>query len=150
MGPILIWILWLFCGTNSFMQTGKIESFFEGKKGVVAVYLFGSSAKKTKPVPEDVDIAVLFQRGSVPDFQEQIEMQEELVSLLKKEVDLVVLNRANPILKFQVLQHGRLIANADPSQLNLFVVRTLMEYDDIKRVRAPIERNILKGRVHGG
>lgn len=131
------------------MEREKIKSFFEGKVGIVAAYLFGSSAKATKPQAKDVDIAVLFQRGQVPNFDEQMEMRGSLASLLKKEVDVVILNRANPILKYQVLQHGLLISNPNPSQLNCFVVQAIMEYDDIKRVRAPIERNILKGRIYG-
>lgn len=127
----------------------EIIGFFEKKKGVVAVYLFGSEAKKKGNKASDVDIAVLYEGSSVPDFHSKLEIQEALSSRLKKEVDVVVLNKANPILKHQVLKYGELLLNNNPSLVNTFIVRSLMEYDDIKRVRAPIEKNILKGRIYG-
>lgn len=126
-----------------------IIGFFEKKQGIVAVYLFGSEAKKKGNKESDVDIAILCESSSVPDFHSKIEIQEALSSRLKKEVDVVVLNKANPILKHQVLKYGELLLNNNPSLVNTFIVRSLMEYDDIKRVRAPIEKNILKGRIYG-
>jgi hypothetical protein len=36
----------------------------------------------------------------------------------------------------------------DVRRVNEFFVRTINEYDDLKRVRKPIEDNILKGRIY--
>ncbi len=133
---------------NSPVKT-VILSFFKKQSGVAGVYLFGSQAKKKIKKESDVDIAVLFEEGFVPDFRSQLEMREALSASLNKEVDLVLLNRGNPILKYQVLKYGELLLNNNPSWVNNFFVRTLMEYDDLKRVRAPIEKNILRGRTYG-
>lgn len=125
----------------------KMIAFFEKIPGIAAVYLFGSAAKKTKK-PEDIDIAVLFDDNAIPDIHSRLKWREDLTVLLKKEVDLVVLNKANPILRHQVL-HGNLLVNNDPDRVNRFFVRTVMEYTDLKRIRAPIEKNLLKGRRYG-
>lgn len=126
-----------------------LKNYFKKEQGVVALYLFGSHAKKSKRAPEDIDIAVLYERGSAPDPRQILEMQESLSGLLKKDVDLVVMNHANPILKHQIFREGKLLLNNNPSHLNEFFARSLTEYDEIKRVRRPIEQSILKGRVYG-
>lgn len=126
-----------------------LKNFFKKGRGVVALYLFGSHAKKSKRVPEDIDVAVLYERTSTPDPRQILEMQESLSGLLKKDVDLVVMNRANPILKHQIFGEGKLLLNNNPSLLNEFFSRSLSEYDEIKRVRRPIEQSILKGRIYG-
>lgn len=124
-------------------------TFFRAKEGIVAVYLFGSQAKQKGHGGSDVDIAVLYEEDKVPDFRNQLELRDTLSGILKKEVDLVFLNRANPILKHQILKYGALLLNHHPSLVNRFFVRTLMEYDDIRRIRVPIEKNILKRRLYG-
>jgi uncharacterized protein len=126
-----------------------IISFFQTKKDIVAVFLFGSQVKKNKAVPGDVDIAVLYHDAGMLDFRARVELQESLSSLLKQDVDLVILNQANPIFKFQIFQGGKLLLNNNPDIFSRFLVKSLMEYDDIKRVRAPIEKSLLKGSIYG-
>lgn len=127
----------------------KIADYFKQKTGVVAVWIFGSHAKRKTTKASDVDIAILFQADFIPDFRKQMEMKEELISLLKKEVDVLTMNKANPIVRHQVFKYGKVLLLNNPSQVNLFFVKSLMEYDDIQQVRRKIEKNILKGRVYG-
>lgn len=127
----------------------KLKDFFRQEKGVVAVYIFGSYAKKSKLAPEDIDVAVLYERKEAPNPAKILERKENLSGLIKKDVDWVVMNRANPILKHQIFREGKLLLNNNPSHLNDFFARSLTEYEDIKRVRRPIEQSILKGRVYG-
>lgn len=127
----------------------KLKKFFKNERGIVALYLFGSHAKKSKRIPEDVDVAVFYERGSIPNPRQTLEIQEKLAGLLKKDVDFVMMNRANPILKHQIFREGKLLLNNNPSHLNEFFARSVTEYDEIKRVRRPIEQSILKGRVYG-
>lgn len=124
--------------------------FCEPLPGVVAVYLFGSHAKGRATAASDVDIAILFERRKIPDGQTILNLQEELAGRLHvSSVDLVVMNRINPILKYQIFRHGTIVLKKDMKQLNSFRVRSLTDYADVKRMRAPIERAILKGRIHG-
>jgi len=60
----------------------------------------------------------------------------------------VNLDDASPILRMQVLKYGIRVYTRDVRRVNEFFVRTINEYDDLKRVRKPIEDNILKGRIY--
>lgn len=116
---------------------------------MIAVLLFGSRAKGRATRASDVDVAVLFEEKHVPDFRAQMNFKEELGGELRAEIDLVVLNKANPILKHQIFTQGKKILENDSSRTTAFQVKSLFQYDDLKRVRAPIEKALLKGRVYG-
>lgn len=134
------------------MQSGisqKIASYFKCLKGISAVYLFGSEAKGTSNRLSDVDVGILFERNQAPSFEEKTRLQEELSALLKKDVDLVVLNSANPILNHQVLKNGVLLLSPKPRDVHAFFIKTVMEYDDLKRMRAYQEQQLLRGISHG-
>lgn len=127
----------------------KIQAYFSRQEGVIAVLLFGSRAKGRATTASDVDVAVLFEENHVPDFRAQMNFKEELGGELRAEIDLVVLNKANPILKHQIFTQGKKILENDSSRTTAFQVKSLFQYDDLKRVRAPIEKALLKGRVYG-
>lgn len=126
-----------------------ISTYFERRSGVVAVYLFGSYGRGRARLDSDVDIAVLFEYRRVPDLNQQLQIKLDLASLLKKDVDLVVLNRANSVLKFQVLKHGVMILNQNRKLAGDFFARVVTEYADLKRVRAAMEQGILRGSLYG-
>lgn len=128
----------------------KIKNFFLGKNTVAAVYLFGSQASGKSGISSDVDIAVLYEPEAIPTPLEVLEIRAELETLLHCKTDLVVLNRANPILAHQVFKQGIQILVKKPKLLNHFFTKSLMEYDDLSWFRRLIEPSILKGRSYGG
>ena len=93
----------------------------------------------------DIDIAIMFKK--VPDFFELTDIQEQLSSYVRKEVDIVVLNTASPVLRMQVLKYGILIKKETRIYID-FYVTTLNEYDDLKYFRREIEENMLRGRIY--
>jgi uncharacterized protein len=110
-----------------------------------AVILFGSQARGRAVGTSDYDLAVLFERPG-PDAARTREIGAELESDLEKDVDLVVLNDASPIVAMQVLKEGRLLDCRDREALETFTVRTLGSYFDLKATRAPIERRLMEIR----
>jgi uncharacterized protein len=125
---------------------GTLGSFFRGVQGVDLAFLFGSIATGRSHGKSDVDIGVLFNPDvPVRDIQN---IREELSDALRKEVDLVALNHASPVLRMQVLKHGVLIYAAERKRFYDFFVETVNQYDDLKRVRRPCEESILKGRIY--
>jgi hypothetical protein len=72
-----------------------------------------------------------------------------LAQLLHREVDLVDLDRASPILGMQVLKHGRLLLDRNPERRHAFFSRTISMYDDIKIIRREAERRLFE-RFAGG
>ncbi|OGQ07872.1 MAG: hypothetical protein A3G32_09670 [Deltaproteobacteria bacterium RIFCSPLOWO2_12_FULL_40_28] len=127
----------------------KISSYLKKKKGLAAAYVFGSQAKGKTTKNSDVDIAILYEKNG-PDVLSLIEEKQNLADHLGMETDLVSLNTANPILQFQVLKHGTLLFNKNQKKTSSFIVKTINAYDDLKRMRKPIEANMMKGKIYGG
>lgn len=122
-----------------------LTDFFEEEQSVRLAFLMGSFAKGTARPDSDVDVAALFDRA--PDFMEALDLRERLSALLRREADLVVLNDAGPIIGMQALKTGiRLFSQKNAYEE--FFVRTLNEYDDLKRLRAPIEEAVLRRRIY--
>ena len=122
-----------------------LTDFFEEEQSVRLAFLMGSFAKGTARPDSDVDVAALFDRA--PDFMEALDLRERLSALLEREADLVVLNDAGPIIGMQALKTGiRLFSQKNAYEE--FFVRTLNEYDDLKRLRAPIEEAVLRRRIY--
>jgi len=109
------------------------------------VFLFGSIARGFGADESDVDIAIMFER--VPDLFELNDLRDQLSRCAGKEVDLITLNTASPIIKMQVLRYGLLIKKVE-RDYNEFFVSTVREYSDLKYVRKEIEANLSKGRLY--
>ena len=73
----------------------------------------------------------------------------ELSTLASAVVDLVDLDAASPVLAMQVLRHGRLVATGSSGRIASFVMRTVTDYADLQRVRAPIEAALRARFAHG-
>jgi predicted nucleotidyltransferase len=80
--------------------------------GVVAAYVFGSMAEGREHRQSDVDVGVLFDRQVCPDersrFDAQIELRRHLSpASVGRDVDIVVLNDASPILGRRIVSGER-------------------------------------------
>jgi len=117
----------------------RAVSLLEERLRPLAVMLYGSRASGPQSAASDFDIGVLFSTGA-PDAFALAAASTELEELLGGNVDLVALDDASPILRMEALRQHRLLLNRDPEHFERFVVRTLQEYFDLKRVREPIER----------
>ena len=123
-----------------------LKGYFRNKADVLIIFMFGSSVKGHLTEDSDIDIAILFKE--LPDLYAINQIRDELSNLIKREVDVVVLNNSSPIIRMQVLKNGVLLINKNKAIYNDFFVRTVKEYDDLKRVRKEIEDDILKGKIY--
>ncbi len=71
------------------------------------VVLFGSQVREQTHVGSDVDVAIWMDR-SLP-VEGRLELWGTLTRLFEAEVDLTTLNRAEPLLLFQVASTGQLL-----------------------------------------
>lgn len=81
--------------------------------GVVSVYLFGSVAEGRAHRESDLDVGVLLDRFRYPDAASRFEAQVQLRRYLSpssvgREVDLVVLNDASPLLARRIVAGERI------------------------------------------
>ncbi len=109
----------------------QLDSFFSSKREVVAVYLFGSWAAGKSKKNSDADVAVLLGPVAAKKaFTLQLRWQEELARILGINVDLVILNEADPLLKFQVYSKGLPAHIKMPASAEKFKWRAISEYWD--------------------
>lgn len=127
----------------------KLIKFVTAHEDILIAYLFGSQHTGKTHSESDVDVALLFRADKSPSAEQFLEIQDDLTRLLLKEVDIVVLNHASPIIRMQVLQKGKKLFEREHRAFTEFFVRTLNEYSDLKQVRAVIEQKIERGRIYG-
>jgi len=124
----------------------SLRTFFNKRQDILLAFLFGSFVSKHIRLSSDVDIGILF--NSVPDLDATNDITEKLSSMLQREVDLVILNQASPVLKMQVLKNGILLFASDRRHFHHFFTDTINQYDDLKQTRKTCEESILKGRIY--
>jgi len=90
-----------------------LEQYFNDTKEIAFAFLFGSGTRNNMRRESDIDIAVYFRPErdlEWEDFNRRYKSENiialDLERLLKKEVDLIVLNRAKAILADEILRKG--------------------------------------------
>lgn len=109
---------------------------FATQPEVVAVYLFGSQATGKAAQRSDVDVAVLleddFDLAADPFYR--LDQASALQARLGREVDLIILNQASLLLRYQVLRYGQLIFERDHRQRIDFEVLSRLLYFDFRPI----------------
>lgn len=114
------------------------------REPVAAAYLFGSQATGAPGPLSDVDVAVALTAHSgeaTPDVRADI-LAVAIDALGTDEVDLVLLDRAPPLLRHRVLKDGVLLVDRDPRARVRFETRALLDYLDT----APLREILAAGR----
>lgn len=102
---------------------------------VLAVYGFGSQARDSVGPMSDVDLAVLLDRES--SLMEELRLRAGVVAELgRDDVDLVVLNHAPPLLRYEAVAAGRRLFARDEELADDFEQRVAMQCFDTAHLRA--------------
>ena len=117
-----------------------LKSYFERRRDVAFAFLFGSAKRGKVRKDGDIDIGVYFwaegneveweEFGKV--YKEEARIGLELERILKKEVDLVVLNRARAVLADEIVRKGNPIIIRDKG---LFIDFLCIVSDEAEYVR---------------
>lgn len=110
-------------------------------------YLMGSYDTVKFTSESDVDIAVYF-RPNIK-LETKSELLTNLEALFNCDVDLVELNKIDPIFSRQILETGRLIINQNPDLLLKWKAVQTSLYFDFKKSREIIEKNLLHRKSYG-
>ena len=115
----------------------QITEFLKKKiPELLGIYIFGSVADYSDTPDSDIDIAFLsFQKISAV---EKWKIQEELASILKRDVDLIDLKDATTILRSEVIEKGKLIYSGDAYHVDYFEMTTYSMYADLNESRIDI------------
>lgn len=110
----------------------KFSAIFK-KYPVAAAYLFGSRANGQVGPMSDYDFAIQLDDNLTP--SKYLNIKSKVVSDLigavnNNAVDLVVLNEAPLLLKYQILRYGKPIYVSKPAQKASFVFNVIQKYLD--------------------
>lgn len=111
--------------------------------------LFGSAAEGALRADSDVDIAILPEDPTLP-LGAELSIQADLSRAAGREVDLVRLDTAPTLVKWQVAQHGVPLLVADAWSLPRFVATTASEWLDfapaLREAQERFRRRVAAGR----
>jgi predicted nucleotidyltransferase len=128
----------------------EIRSYFETRHEVAAVYLFGSYGRGEPRASSDVDVAVVFAEGCARDAVAcgfyRAEYVADLEDRLQRRVDVIDLERVDPVLAFSVLTEGRVILERDVDRRVAAEVRQAALYQDLSERRRAYIQRLLEGR----
>lgn len=98
---------------------------------IVAVFLHGSYDTPYQTPLSDIDLAVLFRPGQVPDFDGHLELINQVTGdLHEDDVSVMILNTAPLSLQFAVVSKGRRLLVTDETALADFLETLFSRYGD--------------------
>jgi predicted nucleotidyltransferase len=123
----------------------KIIEYFQDKKGVIAVYLYGSIVTGKAAMISDVDIALLTTpyKDSVQSQMARVRYQVEISRLIRRDVDLVFLQEAGELLSFQILKRGQVIFERDREVHRSFRAFRLIQCLDFQFLENRMQRGMI-------
>lgn len=103
------------------VQVERLEEFFAGRQEVVLAYLFGSAARDSHA--HDVDIGVWMREPY--SFEKTQRLWSDLEKLLRKDIDLIIMNEAGPSISWAAMC-GRPLLVRDEA----FELESMLEISD--------------------
>lgn len=110
------------------------------KYGLRIVVLFGSVAKNRSNKNSDVDIAVLV--DSKFSLKKELELRRELEILFKREVDLVFLSNAGPLLLGQIAREGKLLfgKKGEFDAFRIYAMKSYLDFEPYFKLQEKINK----------
>lgn len=111
--------------------TEKYKDILMEYESITFAYVFGSYVQGKVRLDSDIDIAIYLEEHL--DIDTYLEIKMCLTEACKREVDLIILNDAKPLLKYEIYKNNMLLFCRDKSKETRYKVKTLFEYSDFKR-----------------
>ncbi|MBW2652301.1 MAG: nucleotidyltransferase domain-containing protein [Deltaproteobacteria bacterium] len=121
---------------------GILKKYFQKHTEIEVAYIFGSVTQGRTSSLSDIDIAVITDSQQIKEetyrYGYKAEILTDLIKLLKtNDVDLVILNEVNTLLKHRVLYFGKLIYSKNERKRIAFQTDTINKYNDYKQLINP-------------
>lgn len=129
-----------------------ISKTLSGEKYIQFAYLFGSTARGNVHPLSDYDIGVFIDLKKEPPSPYGIKglITAMFAGILPTgKIEIVILNSANPMLAFEIIDKGKLAFKKDPKIHHDFVFRAYRRYFDVKRLYRLQEEGLLR-RIKDG
>ncbi|MBI3270904.1 MAG: nucleotidyltransferase domain-containing protein [Planctomycetes bacterium] len=130
------------------LECDRLRAALRAGPALRLAMLFGSGASGTLRPESDVDVAIL-PANPQQSLHEDLALQAALSMACGREVDLVRLDQAVTLLRWQVARHGRPLLAASPAEVSRFVADAASEYLDFapafERAAEVFRRRLLTG-----
>jgi predicted nucleotidyltransferase len=107
----------------------RVQAVLADAPALRLAVLFGSAAKGRLRPGSDLDVAILPVRPGDPELDD-LSLQTALTLAAGTEVDLIRLDRASTLLKWEVAKNGSPLFERRPGELTRFRVHAASEYAD--------------------
>lgn len=111
---------------------------------MLVAYLFGSHIRGASTSQSDVDVAVLLSTIPKNLLEYFLHLVNEASKVIRGELDLIILNLAPPLLKHQVIRHGKVIYCRDEGARVEFEAGAEDEYLDLRRANGRYDERLLR------
>lgn len=108
----------------------QLKSYFHSLEDISFVFLFGSWASGRTVKESDVDIAIYFKNEY--SFERTKEIWSDLEDLLKKDIDLIILNTSPPLIGYSAIR-GKAILIKDYESYLYYMLRISQEAEDFSK-----------------
>jgi Nucleotidyltransferase domain. len=115
-------------------QDKRLFDFLSKQECVKLAYLFGSVAEGEEGKLSDVDIAVFLDESLSKEdmFNQELKLISELTGILKTDrIDLIVMNDAPLLLKYNIIKHGKILKDDKETKMRV-ETGILSDYLDMK------------------
>lgn len=111
-------------------------------ENIIFAYIFGSLVTGNFRNDSDIDLAIFI--NDEISSAEYMEIKMRLTEVSKREIDLIILNSATTLLKFEVYRKHVLLFTRDRNKESEFKIKTLFEYNDMKKYIDLSYKNTIK------
>ncbi|MBW2367037.1 MAG: nucleotidyltransferase domain-containing protein [Deltaproteobacteria bacterium] len=125
-----------------------LSGYFSEHPDIVSVHVFGSVARQTERKESDIDLAFLLEESTVNRYS-PIDYIPEFEKKLGRQTDLVILNNAGELLKYQVRRTGILIYDKKPEIRKRFELKGRKTYEDFLHLHKRHVKKVLYGDKNG-
>ena len=124
-----------------------LKKVFVNYRQIKAVYLFGSFAESKENKFSDLDIGVLLDDNYF--FDIKLNILTDLANHNFCNVDLIILNKASLLTRFEVVKHNQIIYKKDNFDSSSYYAKVIREFQDF-RYLLKIQSYYLKERLLNG
>ncbi|MFB0537427.1 MAG: nucleotidyltransferase domain-containing protein [Anaerolineae bacterium] len=131
------------------LMTGELAEFCQ-ERGISLIVLFGSQVRGSAKEGSDVDLGLVLDTYPIKPEEELTLIRELVWTTENANLDITILNHADPLLGYHVACHGCPIYEREPHSFNRFQLRAWKRFIDtarFRRLQRPFIEAFLRGDV---
>lgn len=125
----------------------RLKDLFASYNNIKAAYLFGSYAEGKENKNSDIDIGILL--GENADEMVKIKILTTLTENNFDNIDLVIINKASILVKYEIIKHNKLIYSRNDFNSAAYYSKIVRFFLDFKPF-LKVQRSYLKERIING